>query len=320
MHRFSRRSVLIPPMLTLLSAIVACSLQAKDEQVDGVDGLVDPSELREQCATRLAIAFTGVSASATLIASADPQAAVPTFVTDPKFVERFSRFMNKRLNPIPGETAGEDASYFLTAYVLRNGKPFKDLFAGPYDVDAAGAVTSNANGLGYFRSRPWMVRYAGNELAGYRIVSGYRILQNTTGLQLSAITNVVDVDLSATGRLAPGCRGCHFDGWFALDKVARVLSRRQGSGDSMTFVAPSDGPQQILGGLTIASDKELVTALLASDHFKVNACRHVFNFLYGRDESTSEGTVFDKCVDALTSQGTIQAALVAVAQDPSFCP
>ena len=30
-------------------------------------------------------------------------------------------------------------------------------------------------------------------------------------------------------------------------------------------------------------------------------------------------TVFDKCVDAFASQGTIQAGLAAVAKDPSFC-
>ncbi len=204
---------------------------------------------------------------------------------------------------------------------MQNNRPYAELFTGAYAVDALGVVTTDANGLGYFRSRSWMVRYAGNELAGYRLVSAYRILQNTTGLRLSATTNVVGVDLSTTGRTALACRGCHYDGWFALDKVARVLSTRQGTGATMTFAAPAPTavPQIILDNRTIANDRELVTALVASDHFKFNACRHAFNFLYGRDEGTADAAVFDKCVDALIAQGTMHAALAAVAKDPSFC-
>ena len=76
---------------------------------------------------------------------------------------------------------------------------------------------------------------------------------------------------------------------------------------------------RVIYGSRLSMSIGLVTALVASDHFKFNACRHVFNFLYGRDETTAEATVFDKCVDALTAQGTIQAALSAVAKDPSFC-
>jgi hypothetical protein len=309
------RGVLAPTALACV--VAACALRTRDEGVrESEDSLTQ--EQIEQCATRLAIAFTGVSASSTLATSPDPQAGVPDLLKSAAFIDRFAKFMNARLNPRPGD-AGEDATYALTKYVLENGKPFADIFTGPYNVDPAGLVTVDPAGLGYFRSRTWMVRYAGNEGGGFRLVGAYRILQNTTGLRLAATTNVVGVDLSTTGRLAPACRGCHYDPWFALDKVARVLSKRKDNGDEMTFIPPTEVPQVILGGQSIYDDKGLVTALVASEHFKFNACRHVFNFLYGRDESTGEAATFDKCVDAFTSNGMIQTAIAAVARDPSFC-
>jgi hypothetical protein len=164
-----------------------------------------------------------------------------------------------------------------------------------------------------------MRRYAGNEEAGYRIVSAYRILQNTTGLALTATTAVEGVDLSATGREAAGCRGCHYDNWYALDKVSRVLSMRKGAGANMTFTAPTAGPQQILGGKTIANDAELVNALVDSTNFKVNSVRLAFKFLYERSETTCEGAVFDKAVDVFDTKGSIKDAISTVAKDPTFC-
>jgi hypothetical protein len=191
------------------------------------------------------------------------------------------------------------------------------MFIGEYNV--TDTVTADPNGLGYFRSTPWMHRYAGNEEAGYRIVSAYRILQNTTGLALTATTAVVGVDRTATGREAPACRGCHYESWYALDKVARTLTRRKGTGDNMTFTAPTDGPQQILGGQTITNDKELVTALVASTNFRFNATRLAFKYLYGRPETTCEGAVFDKAVAAFDTKGSIKDALATIAKDPTFC-
>jgi hypothetical protein len=72
-------------------------------------------------------------------------------------------------------------------------------------------------------------------------------------------------------------------------------------------------------GKTIANDKDLVTALVTSDGWRFNQCRQVFKFLYGRQENECEAPVFDKCVDALDQQKTIDAAVAAVAKDPSFC-
>jgi hypothetical protein len=298
---------------------------AKPQNVHA-DDQANATELRERCATRLSIAFLGKSPGAELAAAPNPQEAVDKLLADPAFIERFARFVNAEFNPEPGENPAEDASYFVAKYILTNNKPWKEMFVGAYDVvpaDVAGeksaSVEANADGLGYFRSAAWMRRYAGNEQAGYRIAAAYRILQNTTGLALLATTNVEGVDLTAKGRAAAACAGCHFENWYALDKVSKILSKRKGQGTKMTFTEPTEGPQQILGGKTIANDKELVEALVASENFKFNTCRVAFNFLYGRAESTCEAKVFDACVDTVGQAGTMQAALATIAKDPTFC-
>jgi hypothetical protein len=251
-----------------------------------------------------------------------PQSEVDSMLGDARFEERFATFVNAQFDPMPGMTPQEDAAYWLAKYVLQNNRPWKELFVGGYnvDVDSTGknvVVTNDPNGLGYFRSKPWMIRYAGNEEAGVKIVTAYRIMQNVVGLQLLQAVNPVDP--SATGRMAAPCNSCHYDPWFALDRVASILTVRKGTGTATTFLPQMQPSATILGGLTIHDDKELVLALVGNDAFKVNTCRLAFEFLYGRPENACEGVLFDKCVDAFTSQGTMQAALAAVAKDPSFC-
>jgi hypothetical protein len=293
--------------------IAAAVALARPVHADGVD----PAERAERCATRLSIAFLGKAPSPQLQAAANPQDQVDALLADPEFQDRFARFVNAQFNPEPGANVPEDASYTLAKYVMVNQKPWKEMFVGKYAVDAT--VTDDPNGLGYFRSAAWMRRYAGNELAGYRITAAYRILQNTTGLQLLATTAVDGLDLSANGRQAPACKGCHYESWYALDKVAKVLSRRKGTGTNMTFTAPTEGPQQILDGKTISNDAELVQALVESEDFRFNVCRLAFTFLYGRDEYTCEADVFDRCVDAFTKTGTMHSAIAAIAKDATYC-
>lgn len=282
------------------------------------DGETDPSEKHERCATRVSVALTGKSAPAALMTSTDPQSAVEGMLQDDDFQERFARFINASFNPEPGMTVADDPAYTLARYVLKAGNlPWKEMFVGKYRV--TDTVATDAQGLGYFRSRPWMIRFAGNEQDGYRLPAAYRIMQNTTGLELTATTNVEGADLTAGGRMAAGCKSCHYDNWYALDLVAKILSRRRGANDQMTFVEPNEGPQTILDGKTIANDAQLVDALVASENYSFNACRLAFTYLYGRAEYSCEGAVFDKCVDAFKADGKIQSALAAIAKDPSFC-
>lgn len=309
MKKFRMAAPLAAVAVALVAAAASTSKPVRAED--------DAAEKRERCATRLSIALLGKSAAPELSAAASPQDQVDALLGDPVFVDRFARFTNAQLNPQPGENVGEDASYTLSKYVLANKKPWSDLFVGPYDV--TNTVAPDPAGLGYFRSAPWMKRYAGNEEDGYRLSAAYRILQNTTGLELTATTNVQGVDLTAKGRQAAACAGCHYQSWYALDKVAKVLSRRKGQNANITFIPPSEGPQQILGGKTIADDKQLVTELVASENFRVNACRLAFKYLYGRAENTCEAQVFERCVDAFAKEQTMQSAIAVVAKDPTFC-
>jgi hypothetical protein len=283
---------------------------------------------RYRCASRLSLSLTGRPATPELIADPDPQSKVDALLADPAFVEQFARFVNSQLNPEPGETPAADATYFLAKYVLANEKPWHELFDGKYRVEPVAAtggnqatarVVDDPAGLGYFRSRPWMVRYAGNEDQGYRLSAAYRIQQNIIGLDVGAVTSQPGVDISATGRMANGCRGCHYDSYFALDKVAKVLSKRSGTDDNITFVAPTEGPQQVLDGTTISDDASLVAALVHSTEHEFNTCRLAFQFAYGRAEATCESALFDACIDAYTASGDIRDALRTITKDPGYC-
>jgi hypothetical protein len=283
---------------------------------------------RVRCATRLSLALTGRAPSEALLAEPDPQGKIDELLADPAFVDQFARFVNSEMNAEPGMTPAADATYFVAKHVLENNLPWHELFDGKLDVEpvpAAGGnpatarVVANANGLGYFRSRPWMVRYAGNEEQGYRLNSAFRIQQNIIGLDVGAVTSAPGTDISATGRMAGACRSCHYDSYFALDKVAKVLSRKTGPDDNPTFTPPTEGPQTVLAGKSISNDAELVAALVESVDHDFRTCRLAFQFLYGRGEATCEAKLFDACVDAYNTSGDIRDALRTIAKDESYC-
>ncbi|MBS2012774.1 MAG: hypothetical protein JST00_07805 [Deltaproteobacteria bacterium] len=310
-----------------IAAALALSISSSSRRAVAEPAAADTAAFNERCANRLHIAMVGESAPADALSSAQPQSTFDTLAKDPRFVERFSRFINSQFNNAPGATPSEDASYYLTKYVLTNGKPWSDMFVGKYRVAAANpqqpmaepTVTDDPNGLGYFRSPAWMIRYAGNEPAGIRIVTAYRMMQNTIGLALSATTNAPDADVSASGRKAAQCAGCHYTPWFALDHVAEVLGTRQGTGMNTTFQPPTGGAKEILGGTKVSNDKELVEALVGNHAFDVNACRLAYKYLYGRPEASCEGPSFDACVSAFQKDKQIVSALAVVAKDPKFC-
>ncbi len=296
------------------------------------------SEGIERCATRVSIAFTGKS-DPTLAKTQNPQTAIDTLLNRDDFQDRFARFINSKFNRDPGANASEDAAYHMAKYVLVNGLPWHTMFDGQLSVKAADltkpndnvTVTQDDNGLGIFRSPAWVDRYRGNELSGLKLVSAFRMQQNIIGLELIASTNAPGADLSATGRQNSACSGCHYDNWYALDKVANVLMRKKvdAKGNEVrqnnmyVYDKPTSGPQQIFGQSVDGSDgdgdKKVVAALLASDMYKYRTCRLAMNFLYGRDEVKCEGPLFDKCVDDFTKYGTIQSALSVIAKDTSFC-
>jgi hypothetical protein len=319
----------------LVGVLVGCEGEVRDlsnapPPVDaGIDSQSSTPEERARCAVRLAISITGESPSAALLQSMSPQASVDELLATPQFIERFASFINASFNTVRGARPSEDAPYWLAREILSKQLPWHELFLGAYNVDVAPGepadspnvvVTPAPDGLGYFRSHPWLVRYAGNEATGIKLTTAYRIMQNVIGLKMTPTTNApTGADISATGRMAAACTGCHYNGPFALDKVASVLTVRNGSGNTITFTPPRATSAQVLGGLTIVDDKSLVQSLVDSDSYRFATCRLAFEFLYGRAESTCEAALFDRCVDALEAAGTMQSALATIAGDASFC-
>lgn len=310
--------------LVLLSALVAAGALAAATSRHAVADEADKAEKNARCAARLSITLLGLPPDPGFASSQNPQAAVDGMLQTAAFTDHFASFVNAQFNGGPVTDPTQDPVYFLARYVVAQQKPWTDLFVGAYDLVPSTDktrldVVPSATGLGYFRTKAWMVRYAGNEAEGVRISAAYHMIQNTTGLQVPASVAVPGEDRTATGRKAPGCAGCHYDPWFALDKAASVLSRKKVDAQgNVTFDATSVAPTQLLGK-TLANDADLVRTLVDSDAFRFNQCRLVFQFLYGRAENQCEGPIFDRCVDALQQQGTITAAIAAVVKDPSFC-
>jgi hypothetical protein len=314
--------------VVLVVALVAGGSLAAGRRAHADNGSGDVKAFNERCANRLSIAFLGKTATPDQMAAADPKQAIDGLMKSADFQERFARFINKDFNDAPGATTMDDGPYWIATKVLATGAPWSDMFLGKYrlvSIASNPAVESDDNGLGYFRSGSpdptlhtdadgWYGRYEGNESNGVKIATAYRIMHNVVGLRLTASTATVNSDRTATGRQAEPCVHCHYEGWYALDKVASVLPVK-----GQAYNAYNGGPKEMLGGQQIASDKELVTALVASENFSVNACRLAFKFLYAREDNRCEGPLLDRCVDTFKQQKTIQSALAVIAGDTTFC-
>lgn len=317
-------SVLLPTAVLLAGATSVFSAKKASAE----DATVDVAERNEKCSIRLFTAMVGESPTEAQLASSAPQSAFDSLVKDPRFVERFAGYINSKFNRTPGVNPSEDAPYYMTKYVLTTNKPWSEMFLGKTDVvptddgddNSEAEVVANPNGLGYFRSPIWKLRYAGNESEGIRIVTAYRIMQNILGLKLQATTNAPEADVSATGRSAAACKTCHYDPWFALDKVATVFGKKLTDNDgNVTFAPDPTTKQTILGDRQIANDAELVAELVKSEGFSTNACRLAYGYLYARDEYSCDGPAFDACVTAFKADGKIESALAAVAKHASYC-
>jgi hypothetical protein len=167
-----------------------------------------------------------------------------------------------------------------------------------------------------------MERYAGNDPDHYALQMAHRILNNTLGIKLVANSNAPGADVSTVGRQAAACKGCHYEGPFALDLIARLLPRvtpRNSDGTAGFDMEAPITPQTVLDK-TVQNERDLVETLVASDQFKFNACRLAFKFLYGRAESPCESPLFDRCFDTFSKTGKIQDAVSVVATDPTYCP
>ncbi len=320
-RRILSRRLRISLVAALVPVLAGSAALLTKKSAHAEDATADKAELNERCSVRLSMALLGESPDPALLTSSAPQAMVDSMIATPAFQERFARFINSEVSGSPVEDPKKDPVYWLARHIITQNKPWSDLFIGPYAITASETgmtVTNDPNGVGYFRSPEWMKRFAGNDEEGTMLVAAFRMTQNTTGLELKASVGNAGEDRSLEGRKAPACKGCHYDAWYALDTVAKLLPTREGTGDAMKFIPATAGPQPLLGK-TIANDKEYLETLVASDAWLFNQCRRVFKFLYGREENRCEAKVFDACVDALSETKTIQAAVATVAKDPSFC-
>lgn len=299
------------PRIALLgAALLTAFALAATQRASADEGDDARAAFEERCANRLAIAFTGKAAAGAR--SADG------YLADPDFHERFARFVNMQFQPSASTDLLEDAPYWYAKKVLADGLPWSAMFLGKLRLFTVAntnvAVVPDDDGLGYFRSPRWYARYEGNEENGIKLMTAYRIMNNVVGLKLVASTASPTTDQSATGRQAASCKGCHFDGWFALDEVASILPRR-----GERFDAYRGGPKELLGGKTVGNDAELVATLVDSENFSVHACRLAFQFLYAREDNHCDGPVLDRCIETFKVRATMQSALASIAGEPGFC-
>jgi len=316
-----RHTLLRFPLVPL--ALALASTAASAQSAAAADSLAPV-----RCATRLSIALLGTSPTATLAAAPSPQSQVPAMLQDPNFIDQFARFVNAQFNEIPGNMPVEDSAYWLAKQVLSTGVPWKQMFIGPYGVqtDANGNVTAivnDPNGLGFFTWLPWMQFYSGNEPAGIPLRMANHIMRATVGLSLIPVTNSASVNITATGRQAPACAGCHYNSLFGLDYAAQLLPQKVVNSNPITFTAPLPANLPVVNllglGTAMNNESDFVHALVNSTNFEFHACEIAFKYLYGRTEYACEGPVFDACMRAFHANGMIQSAIQALAQDPTYC-
>lgn len=276
----------------------------------------DKADLR--CSQKINIAL--VNSIGPMEVSGDPKKSVDALLESKEFIENFARFINASFNDDPGATAAQDSPYYLIKYILSNKKKYTELFTGHYNLQGTNVV-DDPQGVGYFKHPQWMFRYAGNEPNGIRITTAYRILNNMTGLELSAVTVDPKQDNTATGRKAQPCSSCHYSPWFALDKVASVLGKVELGPDlkRTNFLPPDGTPKEILNGLKIKNLRELTEALAKSENFYFQSCRLAYRYLNGRNENTCDEKLFDQCMKTFRASGMIQDALKTYINDASFC-
>ena len=241
----------------------------------------------------------------------------------PNFVNTFAGFANSQFNKVPVAARNGDSGYRVIAHVLGSGLKWREAFVGHFRVPNKdySSVEDDPEGVGYFTSEGWLQQYAGNEPDGYLLGAANRILQNTIGYDrvASANNSAAGLPNNAEGRRAPACTGCHYDGPYALDFIARVLPRKRVSPQgSVTFVPAPPAPQPILN-TSLSTQRELLETLVDSEAFRFASCRLAFKFVFGREEYSCEAELFDRCVDVFTETGMMQDAIKTLVTDKGFC-
>src|SRR5688572_2445342 len=102
--RSKAKLLLLAPLMT--AAAVAAFAGGSTQKAAAEDN--DPVAKRERCAQRVSIALLGTSPNQALRDTQDPQSQVDAILKDAAFVERFSRFINSKMNSDPAVTQQAD--------------------------------------------------------------------------------------------------------------------------------------------------------------------------------------------------------------------
>ena len=132
------------------------------------------------------------------------------------------------------------------------------------------------------------------------LAASFRILSNTTGLELTPSVGNAGDDRTATGaRAGVQAAATSTTGSRSTSSRGSCRSKRHGrrddvhAADRRAAAAPRQDDRERQGARRDARRLRRVA---------FNQCRHVFKFLYGRDENQCEAKVFDACVDALATR------------------
>ncbi len=185
--------------------------------------------------------------------------SVDDALASPNFVNRFAAFANSQFNKVPVASRNEDSGYTVMSYVLGSRMQWREAFVGHFRVPNHDytSVEVDPDGVGYFTSEGWLQQYAGNERDGYLLGAANRILQNTVGYARIAAANnsAPGVPNNAEGRHAPACMGCHYEGPYALDPLARVLPRKHVDANGGVTFQPAPGTPEKILNTTISSQR-----------------------------------------------------------------
>ncbi len=296
---------------------------------------------KEQCIDKLVNGLQGRAPSLQELQSNNRESLVDALLTDPRFVEKFSRHVNDYFNDsVPGASDEANAPYYLARKVLTDRLPWSDMFVGPWSIRSEGTgvnarvnVVQDPASLGYFTNLQWNIRYEGGEGEGFQLRKAYRIPHNMVGLRLPP------VDAQGLNRKDPAgaCYGCHFEpkNIYALDLIAQALPKKRflnGQPQSGQFVdpvyaKPEDAPDVLLSK-DLTGLKAIVQTLLGEgfrNDYNFNVCRMVFQSFYHRDEAdnTLDFKQFDACMSAFENATApvqnIRSAIKGMVMTPEFC-
>jgi len=296
---------------------------------------------KEQCIDKIVNGLHGRGPTVQELQSNGKEALLDTLLSDPRFVEKFSRHVNDYFNDsISGANDEANAPYFLAKKVLADRLPWSDMFQGAWSIRSEGTAPNNRvvisqdpGALGYFTNTQWNIRYEGGEGEGFQLRKAYRIPHNMVGLRMPS------VDAQGANRKDPAsaCYGCHFEpkNIYALDLIAQALPKKRflngqpqsGQFVDTVFTKAEDAPDVLL--VKDLSGLKTIVSTLLGDNFKndynFNVCRMVFQYFYQRSEAdnTLDFKQFDACISAFESATApvqnIRSAIKGMMMTPEFC-